>query len=193
MGGLATARYLLLAVGTYGLDYAHEVGGPFMALLADHASEDADTGLPMTEGVRSANLIALTPIGAPGLTTIKTSELRALIGNGDASASGKLPLLLSTYCSDCLRVTIPGTNFVPNAYRIGVLDDAKRQALKVLVDRLLHDDRTRRVVTFSWNAAFWAARNLALELVALGYPNVSWYRGGLEAWDVAGLPVTRLK
>jgi hypothetical protein len=46
---------------------------------------------------------------------------------------------------------------------------------------------------FSWNAAFWDARNLALDLVALGYANVSWYRGGLEAWDVAGLPVTRLK
>jgi adenylate cyclase len=74
-----------------------------------------------------------------------------------------------------------------------VLDDAKRQALKVLVDRLLHSDRTRRVITYSWDAAFWDARNLAIELVALGYPNVPWYRGGLEAWDVAGLPETRLK
>jgi hypothetical protein len=111
----------------------------------------------------------------------------------EGSASGELPLLLSTNCSNCLRVTIPGTNFVPNAYRDGVLDDAKRQALKVLVDRFLHGDRTQRVITFSWNAGFWDARNLALELVALGYPNVSWYRGGLEAWDVAGLPVARLK
>jgi adenylate cyclase len=49
------------------------------------------------------------------------------------------------------------------------------------------------VITYSWNAVFWDARNLALELVALGYPNVSWYRGGLEAWDVAGFPLTRLK
>jgi hypothetical protein len=164
-----------------------------MALLVDHVSEDADRGLPITEGVRSAKLIGLTPIGTPGVSTIKTSELRALIGNGEASASGKLPLLLSTYCSDCLRVAIPGTNFVPEAYRDGVLDDAKRQALKVLVDRLLHGDRTRRVITFSWNPVFWDARNLAIDLVALGYPNVSWYRGGLEAWDVADLPVTRLK
>jgi adenylate cyclase len=179
MGGLPTARWLRHTAGFLAEDYAREVGGPFMALLPDHTPEDADAGLPMTEGVRSANLIALTPIGAPGLSTVKTSELRALIGNGEASASGKLPLLLSTYCSGCLRVTIPGTNFVPNAYRIGVLDDAKRQALKVLVDRLLHDDRTRRVITFSWNAAFWDARNLAIELVALGYPNVSWYRSGL--------------
>jgi adenylate cyclase len=164
-----------------------------MALLRDHVSEDVDTGLPITEGVRSANLIDPTPIGAPGVSTIKTSELRALIGDGEASVSSDLPLLLSTNCSTCLRVAIPGTNFVPNAYRNGVLDDAKRPALKVLVDRLLHGDRTRRVITSSWNAAFWDARNLAIELVALGYPNVSWYRGGLEAWDVAGLPVTRLK
>ena len=35
-------------------------------------------------------------------------------------------------------------------------------------------------------------RNLALELVALGYPNVSWYRGGLEAWDATGMPVHAL-
>jgi adenylate cyclase len=193
MGGVFTVRYLRHAVGALGEDYVREVGGPFMALLPDHTAEDADAGLPTTEGVRSANLIGRTPFGAPGVSTIKTSELRALIGDGEASTSGELPLLLSTTCSNCLRVTIPGTNFVPGAYRDGVLDDAKRQALKVLVDRLLHGDRTRRVITFSWNAVFWDARNLAIQLVALGYPNVSWYRGGLEAWDVAGLPETRLK
>jgi adenylate cyclase len=193
IGGLPTARWLRYAAAFPVEVYAREVGGPFMALLRDHVSEDVDTGLPITEGVRSANLIDPTPIGAPGVSTIKTSELRALIGDGEASVSSDLPLLLSTNCSTCLRVAIPGTNFVPNAYRNGVLDDAKRPALKVLVDRLLHGDRTRRVITSSWNAAFWDARNLAIELVALGYPNVSWYRGGLEAWDVAGLPVTRLK
>jgi adenylate cyclase len=194
MGGVFTVRYLRHAAGTLGEDYAREVGGPFMALLPDHTGEDAFAGLvPTTEGVRSANLIGPTPIGAPGVSTIKTSELRALIGDGEGGASGELPLLLSTNCSNCLRVTIPGTNFIPGAYRYGMLDDGKRQALKVLVDRLLRGDRTRRVITFSWNAVFWDARNLAIELVALGYPNVSWYRGGLEAWDVAGLPVTRLK
>jgi adenylate cyclase len=193
IGGVPTARWLRYAVGIPVEDYAREVGGPFMALLRDHVSEDVDTGLPMTEGVRSANLIDRTPIGAPGVSTIKTSELRALIGDGEASASGELPLLLSTNCGNCLRVAIPGTNFVPDAYRNGVLSAAKRQALKALIDQLLRGDRTRRVITSSWNAAFWDARNLAIELAALGYPNVSWYRGGLEAWDVAGLPLTRLK
>jgi rhodanese-related sulfurtransferase len=41
------------------------------------------------------------------------------------------------------------------------------------------------------NAERWHARNLALELIALGYPNVSWYRGGVEAWNVAGYPVVK--
>jgi adenylate cyclase len=193
MGGLFTTRYLRHARGILGEDYAREVGGPFMELLPDHTSEDADAGLPITEGVRPANLIGRTPFGAPGVSTIGTSELGALIGDGDGSGSGEVPLLLSTNCDDCLRVTIPGTRFVPAAYRNGVLDDEKRQALKVLVDRLLRGDRSRRVIIFSWNAVFWNARNLAIELVALGYSNVSWYRGGLEAWDVAGLPVAELK
>jgi 3-mercaptopyruvate sulfurtransferase SseA len=50
----------------------------------------------------------------------------------------------------------------------------------------------RRLITISRHAERWHGRNLALELVVLGYPNVSWYRGGLEAWDAAGLPVRRL-
>jgi tetratricopeptide (TPR) repeat protein len=162
-GGLPTTRWHRLAVYR-AEDYAREVDGPFIALLPDHTPEDADAGLPMTEGVRSADLVGPTPIGAPGVSTIKTSELRALIGDGGGSASGDLPLLLSTNCSDCLRVTIPGTNFVPDAYRDGVLDDTKRQALRVLVDRSLHGDGTRRLITYSWDAAFWDARNLAIEL-----------------------------
>jgi adenylate cyclase len=55
--------------------------------------------------------------------------------------------------------------------------------------RQLNGRTSRRLVTFSWNAERWHGRDLALELVALGYPNVSWYRGGVEAWDVAGYPV----
>jgi len=203
MGGLPTARRMRHAVWTLRSggatpatveERAREVDGLVIAGLLDHAAEDADPGLPTTEGVRSANLVGrTTPTGAPGVSTIRTAELRALIGDGEGSASETPPLLLSTDCSDCLDIAIAGTNFVPNAYRSGVLDDAKRQALKLLVDGLLRGNQTRRVITFAWNAGWWNSRNLAIELVALGYPNVSWYRGGLEAWDVAGLPVTRLK
>jgi adenylate cyclase len=64
-------------------------------------------------------------------------------------------------------------------------------ALKAWLDPLLGGNPSRRLIITSWNAERWQGRNLALELVALGYPNVSWYRGGLEAWDAAGLPVQK--
>jgi hypothetical protein len=116
-----------------------------------------------------------------------------LIGEVAGNANNAPPLLLSTDCSDCLDIAIPGTVFVPDAFHNGVLDDENRRGLKAFVDKLLGGNQTRRLITFSWNVTSWESRNLAIELVALGYPNVSWYRGGLEAWDVAGLPVTKLK
>ena len=42
------------------------------------------------------------------------------------------------------------------------------------------------IVTMGFNAERFQGRNLALRLVALGYTNVYWYRGGREAWEVAG-------
>ncbi len=48
------------------------------------------------------------------------------------------------------------------------------------------------VVAMGWNAERYQGRNLALRLVALGYTEVYWYRGGREAWEVAGLPETEL-
>jgi hypothetical protein len=57
---VAHARRLRHTVGIFGEDYAREVDAPFVALLFDHVLEDGDTGLPVTEGVRSANLISRT-------------------------------------------------------------------------------------------------------------------------------------
>jgi adenylate cyclase len=64
--------------------------------------------------------------------------------------------------------------------------DRIRQKMTQLTNR----DHNVPVVTVGWNAERYQGRNLALRLVALGYPNVYWYRGGREAWEVAGLPET---
>ena len=51
-------------------------------------------------------------------------------------------------------------------------------------------DLNKPIVAVGWNSERFDGRNLALRLVALGYTNVYWYRGGREAWEVAGLPET---
>jgi adenylate cyclase len=167
-----------------------EIDALAAAGLRDRVDEDADPGLPIDAGLRSANLSAPTPVGAPGVSTIRTPELSALFLRQDSGASQDAPpLVLWTDCDDCLDIAFPGAIQVPEALRREPMDDDGRRALKSWVNRTLGGNPARRLITLSWNAERWHARNLAIQLVALGYPNVSWYRGGLEAWEAAGLPL----
>ena len=43
------------------------------------------------------------------------------------------------------------------------------------------------IVAMDFNVAGFASYNLALRLRHAGYTNVYWYRGGREAWEVAGM------
>ena len=181
-------RHSLSPVAGAAKEWDYEVAGLAAAGLRDHAPEDADPGLPIGEGLRSSNRFSVTPVGAPGVSLVRTSELKALI-DAAANGQGEPPLLLSTNCSLCYDIDIPGAVSAPGAYNRDPLDEPARRGLKSWLDRQLNGQTSRRLITFSWNAERWHARNLALELVALGYPNVSWYRGGVEAWDVAGYPV----
>ena len=112
----------------------------------------------------------------PGATTIVTEDLVELLKSK--------PLVLTTSNQN---PTVPGAILVniPNA---GSLDDEWQAALQVLVDKATNGDKQRPIVTFAWSINRWHARNLALRLVALGYTNVYWYRGGWEAWDAHDLP-----
>ena len=56
------------------------------------------------------------------------------------------------------------------------------------MQELTGGERIMPIVTVGFNAERYQGRNLALRLVALGYTEVYWYRGGREAWGVAGLP-----
>jgi tetratricopeptide (TPR) repeat protein/DNA-binding winged helix-turn-helix (wHTH) protein len=166
-----------------------EIDGLVIAGMRDHVDEDADAGLPVTAGLRSSNLHAPTPLGAPGISTIRTAELNTLIGRQGGEADDA-PLVLSTVSSCCIDIAFPGAVPLPTAFLRVPMDAGELRSLKTWVDGLLGANSTRRLITVSWNAEWWQARNLAIELANLGYPNVSWYRGGVEAWDVAGLPVT---
>ena len=57
---------------------------------------------------------------------------------------------------------------------------------------LTKDDLGAPLVAIGFNSERFDGRNVALRLVALGYTNVYWYRGGREAWETAGLPATQV-
>jgi hypothetical protein len=76
----------------------------------------------------------------------------------------------------------------------GTIDELGRTQdwLQRKVQELTKGDLSKPIVAVGWNSERFDGRNLALRLVALGYSKVFWYRGGGEAWEVAGLPETEV-
>ena len=94
--------------------------------------------------------------------------------------------------------TINRGRSIPGAVRLwgagigGSVSDGFQDRLGRKMQQLTSGDRSKPVVAMGVNSERYHGRNLALWLVALGYTEVYWYRGGREAWQVAGLPDTEL-
>jgi hypothetical protein len=165
-------------------ELARELDGLAKAGLRDHADEEGDIGIDIQVGLRSHDYRSPTPRGAPGVTTITTAALAALVEQNEGPDR---PIILVT--------TAPNPDFrllgsveLPGPYAGEEFGDDARHAFEQKLNQLTGADKTHPVVAAGWNSERWAGRNLALQLVALGYQAVYWYRGGLEAWDAAGLP-----
>ena len=93
---------------------------------------------------------------------------------------------------------IGGANRFPGAVGLkyagsgGDVADTVQDRLRIKMRALTAGDLSRPLVAVGWNSERFDGRNLALRLVSLGYTDVCWYRGGREAWEVAGLPEAEL-
>jgi hypothetical protein len=152
-----------------------------LAGVRDHADEDADPGLPADDVLHETYAVP-TPVGAPGVRTIRTTELIALLEH-------RRPLVLDTQPDG---VTVPGAIGLWGAGIGGSLSDEYQDRLARKMAQLTSGDRTVPIVAVGWNAERHTGRNLALRLAALGYTDVFWYRGGREGWLSAGLPATEV-
>jgi TolB-like protein/tetratricopeptide (TPR) repeat protein len=158
--------------------------GMRLASLRDHADEDADFHVP-SSGALSGTLAGWTPTTVPGAVTIRTAELPALLAQ-------RQPVVIDTVTHATGR-SIPGAIGLKHAGSGGTFVDAAQQHLHRKLMELTGGDLTRPIVAVGYNSERFDGYNLALRLVALGYTNVYWYRGGREAWEAAGLPETPLE
>jgi hypothetical protein len=153
-----------------------------LAGLRDHADEGFDSGVA-ADDVLHTDYDAPTPITAPGARTISTADLATLIAQ-------RKPLVLDA--SPPWGASIPGAVGLWGGGIGGSISDEYQDRLRTKLQQLTRGDLNAPVVTMGWNAERYQGRNLALRLVALGYPNVYWYRGGREAWEVASLHETKI-
>ena len=70
-----------------------------------------------------------------------------------------------------------------------VSTEGQAQALNEGVGQISGGDPGVPIVVHCSAPMCWLSYNAALRAIAAGYGNVCWYRGGLQAWAMAGLPL----
>jgi rhodanese-related sulfurtransferase len=150
----------------------------------DHLNPEVDFRVAADNSLHE-NLVGKTPTTAPGVTTLSTEQLARMLEN-------EKPLVVDTMSFSWHR-SVPGAvglDFRGNTD--GTFDDAVQKRLEAKVRELTGGNIEEPIVAMSFNVSFFDAYNLALRLRHAGYANVYWYRGGREAWEVAGMPETKL-
>jgi adenylate cyclase len=123
-------------------------------------------------------------------TVIQTSNFhraRCMLAVDLHAAVGRAPIIVDTVESFSGR-SLPGAVGLAESGWGTSVADPMQDRLRRKMAELTGGDRTRVIVAVGWSSERFGGRNLALRLVALGYTQVYWYRGGREAWEVAGLP-----
>jgi rhodanese-related sulfurtransferase len=146
-------------------------------------SEQADWGLPSEDAtIHTDNMASETPVGVPGGHTLTTKQFIRLINSRPPTGM----VVIDVGDRDDGK-TIPGA-ILRDDFGIGFsLDDETQGRVAAALDEYSLANRDVPVVVFGFSVASWSARNAAFRAAAAGYRHVYWYRGGLAAWEAAGL------
>jgi PQQ-dependent catabolism-associated CXXCW motif protein len=145
------------------------------------ADETADFGVAPTAELRLVNYAAPTPREVPGAKTILTPQLRAMLERDESER----PLLLDVI-GDQGHDSLPGAIWMPGAGRGLSFEDSLQGYFGKALEQLAKGDRSRAMVFFCAGNRCWLSYNAALRAARLGYTEVYWYRGGIDAWITAG-------
>lgn len=150
----------------------------------NYASEATDFHIAPVSTLRTSEWHSATPLTVPGARTITTQEFQALLRSNPGA------ILLDVLGGD-RHDTVPGALWLKGAGLGSSFDDEIQHRLATRLQLLTGGDRSRPIVTFCLSSHCWLSYNTSLRLVALGYTDVHWYRGGNEAWTAAGLPMVQ--
>ena len=142
--------------------------------------ERQDFGVPPTAQLHSGPMHGPTPASIPGGQIVTTKGLVALVQGKQA------PYFLFDVLggSEILPGAMP-TVWVAQA---GSFNDQIQQQFSQLLQQGTQGRKDIRLIFYCLSPQCWMSYNAALRAINAGYTNVLWYRGGIEAWKLAGLP-----
>ena len=147
------------------------------------AAESQDFGVAPTSQLHTGAFHGPTPTTIPGGLVITTSALISLLGNQQAR-----PLLLDVLGGPEI---IPGAQNATPAAQPGNFSDQTQQQFGQWLQQVTQGNKAMPIVLYCLSNQCWMSYNAALRAINLGYTNVLWYRGGIEAWKAAGQQVQR--
>ncbi|MET0291988.1 MAG: rhodanese-like domain-containing protein [Steroidobacteraceae bacterium] len=143
--------------------------------------ERQDLGVPATSQLHTGAMHGPTPSTIPGGQVITTVGLQDLV------AKRQTPFLLLDILGG--PQIIPGAQFAVPAAQAGSFNDATQQQFGQYLQQATRGNKEYPLVLYCQSRECWMSYNAALRAINLGYTNVLWYRGGIEAWQAAGQPV----
>ncbi len=144
------------------------------------AFEGRDYGIPPSQQLRQGNFHAPTPTSIPGAQVVSTQVL------AEALQSGQQIILIDVLGSD---YGLPNAFVAPALASGGGFDDRTQQQATHWLRQITGGNSGAIIVIYCSDPMCWLSYNATLRTVAAGYGNVYWYRGGLQAWQMAGLPL----
>jgi PQQ-dependent catabolism-associated CXXCW motif protein len=150
----------------------------------NYADEATDYGVAPQRFLQD-NVGAPTPLEIPGGTMVTTAAVVEAMNR-------RVQFLLID------ALDSPGHRSIPNAYdfgyagRGGDFEDNVQQQLWRELSSLTGRRADYPLVFFCQGSRCWESYNAALRAIHMGFSNVYWYRGGLSAWQSAGLPMAGL-
>lgn len=144
-------------------------------------AERQDLGVAPTAVLHTGAMHGPTPNTIPGGQVITTQGLQDLV------ARRQTPFLLLDILGG--PQMIPGAQFAVPAAQPGSFNDTTQQQFGQFLQQATGGNKQTPLVLYCQSRECWMSYNAALRAINLGYTNVLWYRGGIEAWQAAGQPV----
>ena len=140
--------------------------------------EKQDFGVPPANSLHQGPMHGPTPASVPGGQVITTKGLVELM------TGRQVPFVLLDILGG--PEVIPGAILAVAAHQPGHFEDETQRAFGGFLRQITEGNAEMPIVLYCQSSYCWMSYNAALRAINLGYRNVLWYRGGIEAWKSGG-------
>ncbi len=147
-------------------------------------AERQDYGIPSTRELHAGAMHGPTPTTIPGGQVITTKGLVALLANPQIKA-----LVFDILGGPEI---LPGALAASPAAQPGNFTDRTQQEFGQFLQQMTQGNKETPLVFYCQSTQCWMSYNASLRAINMGFTNVLWYRGGIEAWKAGGQQVQRL-